>query len=94
MDVVGRQPDSKTGLTRRQRELLTGILQGKTNREIAGELHLTEKTVKNYMPGLFSRLGANNRTDAVVHAFQLDLVSERDWAPAEEQGRALRALSG
>ena len=94
MDVVSQQPDDETGLTQRQRELLTGIVQGKTNREIARELCLTEKTIKNYTAGLFSRLGAINRTDAVVRAFQLDLVSERDWAPAEEHRELLQALPG
>lgn len=85
MEVVCQQPDAETGLTPRQQDLLSGMVQGKTNREIAQELCLTEKTIKNYMHGLFSRLGAQNRTDAVVRAFQLDLVSERDWAPPEEQ---------
>jgi DNA-binding NarL/FixJ family response regulator len=94
MDIVSQQPDGESGLTRRQQDLLTGIVQGKTNREIACELCLTEKTVKNYMHGLLSRLGAHSRTDAVVHAFQRDLVAERDWAPSEEYPETLRALPG
>jgi DNA-binding NarL/FixJ family response regulator len=81
MEVFVRQQQEQTGLTPRQHELLSGIVQGKTDREIARDLCLAEKTVKNYMKGVFCALGVRNRTDAAVRALQLDLVSERDWIP-------------
>lgn len=81
MEAFVRQQQEQTGLTPRQHELLSGIVQGKTDREIARDLCLAEKTVKNYMKGVFCALGVRNRTDAAVRALQLDLVSERDWIP-------------
>jgi DNA-binding NarL/FixJ family response regulator len=65
----------ETGLTPRQRDLLTGIVQGKSNREIAFDVHLSEKTVKNYMRGLFSALGVRDRTGAAVSALQRGLIA-------------------
>lgn len=84
MDAFSRECDEQTGLTTRQQELLSGMVRGKSYRQIAQELGLTEKTVKNYTRGLFSSLGVSNRSDAVVRAFQMDLVSERDWFPDGE----------
>jgi DNA-binding NarL/FixJ family response regulator len=81
MEAFVRQQQAETGLTPRQHELLSGIVQGKTDREIARDLCLAEKTVKNYMKGVFCALGVRNRTDAAVRALQLDLVSEREWIP-------------
>jgi len=83
MDAFARQTHAQVGLTPRQRDMLSGIVQGMTNREIAGALDLSEKTVKNYMKGLFAALGVRDRTEAAVHALLLDLVSERDCAPAD-----------
>jgi DNA-binding NarL/FixJ family response regulator len=84
MDAYSREADEQTGLTARQQDLLSGMVRGKSYRQIAQELGLTEKTVKNYTRGLFSSLGVNNRSDAVVRAFQMDLVSQRDWFPEGE----------
>jgi DNA-binding NarL/FixJ family response regulator len=75
MDDYARQSSEETGLTPRQRDLLTGIVQGKSNREIAFDVHLSEKTVKNYMRGLFSALGVRDRTGAAVSALQRGLIA-------------------
>ncbi|MBV9282711.1 MAG: response regulator transcription factor [Chloroflexi bacterium] len=92
MAEFARRTYDQTGLAPRQRELLVGIVQGKSNQEIATDLSLTEKTVKNYMRDLFSVLGARNRTEAAVCALQMDLVPEREWA-SPIQGAPLRAPS-
>ncbi|MBV9280206.1 MAG: response regulator transcription factor [Chloroflexi bacterium] len=78
-EVSGRT-SGESGLAPRQRDLLPGLVQGKSNQEIAVDLALTEKTVKNYMRELFSALGARNRTEAAIRAVQLDLVPEGAWA--------------
>lgn len=83
MDEFARQSVEETGLTPRQREILFGIVDGKTNREIAEDLCLAEKTVKNYMRGLFAALGARDRTEAAVRALQQGLVPETQWSLAE-----------
>lgn len=60
-------------LSPREREVLTLIADGLTNRQIGGRLSLTEKTVKNYVSGLLSKLGLQSRTQAAV--FQLSARS-------------------
>jgi len=58
-------------LTLREKQVLQLIAQGLTNREIGVELKLAEKTVKNYVSGLFAKLGVVRRTQAVIVEAQL-----------------------
>jgi two-component system, NarL family, response regulator DevR len=53
-------------LSSREREILPLIAEGLTNREIGERLGLAEKTVKNYISGLLSKLGLQRRTQAAV----------------------------
>lgn len=55
-------------LTPREREILSLITEGLSNREIGGRLFLAEKTVKNYVSGALSKLGMQRRTQAAVLA--------------------------
>ncbi len=55
-------------LTERQRELLELIAQGRDNAQIAAVLGLSEKTVRNHITGIFSRLEVENRAQAIVMA--------------------------
>jgi DNA-binding NarL/FixJ family response regulator len=57
-------------LSQRELEILKLIKQGKNNREIAQELHLTEGTVRNYVSQIFSQLGVRDRIQAVLWAQQ------------------------
>ena len=52
-------------ITRRELEILELIAQGMSNREIAGQLFVSENTVKTHSSRLFDKLGANRRTKAV-----------------------------
>ena len=61
-------------LSTREREILPLIAEGLTNREIGERLGLAEKTVKNYISGLLSKLGLQRRTQAaVLHLENRDL---------------------
>ena len=55
-------------LTAQERNILELIADGKTNRQIADELYLAEKTVKNYVSNLLSKMGFARRTEAAVYA--------------------------
>ncbi|MCW2804002.1 MAG: hypothetical protein QOF52_1945 [Propionibacteriaceae bacterium] len=57
-------------LTTREREILDLIADGCTNREIGDHLYLAEKTVKNYVSTLLSKLGMQRRTQAAVYGAQ------------------------
>ena len=65
------------GLSRREAEVLALIADGQTNREIAGSLSLAEKTVKNYVSSLLSKLGLHTRTQAAVLRTVTDSRSAR-----------------
>jgi DNA-binding NarL/FixJ family response regulator len=62
-------------LTPRQREVLTLLGQGKSNKEIARVLQLAEGTVKLHVTAILKALNVNNRTRAVVAASQLGLTN-------------------
>ncbi|MEU2005227.1 response regulator [Rhodococcus sp. NPDC019627] len=59
------------GLTNQERTLLTLLGEGLTNRQIAARMFLAEKTVKNYVSRLLSKLGVERRTQAAVIATKL-----------------------
>src|SRR5262249_59361657 len=66
-------------LTDRERELLSLITDGLTNRQIGEQLFLAEKTVKNYVSALFAKLGMERRTQAAAYAARIfDDQSSRD----------------
>jgi len=56
------------GLTPRETEILALVAEGMSNREIGARLYLAEKTVKNYVSGILSKLGMQRRTQAAVLA--------------------------
>ncbi len=58
-------------LTDQERRILALIAEGKTNRQIGEEMFLAEKTVKNYVSSLLSKLGMERRTQAAVFAVRI-----------------------
>jgi two-component system, NarL family, response regulator DevR len=65
------EADELAELTEREREILALIAEGLTNRQIGQRLYLAEKTVKNYVSSLLSKLGLERRTQAAVLASKL-----------------------
>jgi DNA-binding NarL/FixJ family response regulator len=58
-------------LTEQERKILEFIADGLTNRQIAAQMFLAEKTVKNYVSSLLAKLGLERRTQAAVMATKL-----------------------
>ena len=54
----------------RELEILARLAEGKTNREIAQELFLSHKTVRNYVSTVLQKLGTTNRTEAAAYAIR------------------------
>lgn len=62
------------GLSLREAQVLRLVAAGKTNRAIADELFLSEKTVHRHLSNIFTKLGVASRSAATAYAFQHDLV--------------------
>ncbi len=58
-------------LTPQERRILDLLAEGRTNRQIASEMFLAEKTVKNYVSNLLAKMGMGRRTEAAVYAARL-----------------------
>jgi DNA-binding CsgD family transcriptional regulator len=62
------------GLTAREFEVLRLVATGKTNRSIAADLFLSEKTVARHVSNIFGKLGLSSRAAATAYAYEHDLV--------------------
>ncbi len=72
-------PEHKiSGLTEREEDILRLLAQGKSNQDIAFELNVSEKTVRNRLSEIFSKLRLNNRTEAALYALREGIASLRD----------------
>lgn len=80
IERIRRGPDEDErlkNLTGQERKILDLLADGKTNRQIAEELFLAEKTVKNYVSNLLSKMGMSRRTEAAVYAARIAARNER-----------------
>jgi two-component system response regulator DesR len=76
MDVFEPEAEpAKAPLSEREREVVSLIAAGSTNREIAEQLFLSPHTVKEYTSGVYRKLGVRNRAEAVQKAQRLGLIS-------------------
>ena len=58
--------DELPALTKREEQILDGVAEGKTNKEIARQLNISEKTVKHYMTNIMHQLQVRNRVEAAL----------------------------
>ncbi|WP_022873643.1 response regulator transcription factor [Nesterenkonia alba] len=63
-----------SGLTSREREILTAVAQGWTNQEIAAELYLSPATARTYVSRILTKLGARDRTELAILAHRAGLA--------------------
>jgi DNA-binding NarL/FixJ family response regulator len=64
-----------TELTPREKDVLTLVAKGRTNSEIAGELHISGLTVKSHIGRIFTKLGLRDRAAAIVFAYEHRVVA-------------------
>ncbi len=69
-----RAPEGPEKLTDRETEVLRLLARGYSNREIAGELVIGEKTVKTHVSNVLSKLNVPSRTQAALYAIRIGLV--------------------
>jgi DNA-binding CsgD family transcriptional regulator len=72
--LIARGSPLPGGLTAREAEVLRLVASGRTNRAIASDLFLSEKTVARHVSNIFTKLGVTSRSAATAFAFQHDLV--------------------
>ncbi|MGY1631492.1 response regulator [Geodermatophilus sp. SYSU D01186] len=77
-------------LTPREREVLALIADGRTNREIAAHLQVTERTARTHVSNILAKLGLTSRTQAAMYAVREGLVRH----PAESVGGMTQPESG
>ena len=76
-----RTPDPTEGLTDREGEILEQVARGRTNKEIARELVIAEKTVKTHVSSILAKLGLHSRTQAALYAIRTGLVTTDQLEP-------------
>ena len=69
-----KRPKEAFGLSRREREVLALIAEGRTNREIGERLFISQKTVGVHVGNILAKLGASGRVEAAMVAIRLELV--------------------
>jgi two-component system NarL family response regulator len=78
-DAATSRDVPRPDLTPRQLEILSLIAKGRTNKEIASALGISERTVKFHVAALFKRLCTFSRTEALVVALKLRVIHIEDY---------------
>ena len=71
---TGVSPEQRSGLSAREREVLSHVAAGLTNPEIAKLLTLSQHTVRRHLENIFAKLGVNTRAAATAYAYEHDLL--------------------
>lgn len=86
-EAVPRRPMAEgrdvSVLSKREQDVVRGVADGLSNREIAKQLNLTEHTVKNYLFRIFDKLGVSSRVEVVLFAFGLGVGVSGDASAGE-----------
>jgi DNA-binding CsgD family transcriptional regulator len=72
-----RKTELPDGLTAREAEVLCLVSSGRTNKEVAAELFVSEKTVARHLSNIFCKIGVSTRAGATAYAFERNLVPRR-----------------
>jgi DNA-binding NarL/FixJ family response regulator len=81
-----KEEKAKGGLTKREREILLLLVRGRTNRQVAHVLNLSEATVKRHLANLYPKIGVASRTGAIRKALLEGWISVRDITDPSDDG--------
>jgi two-component system NarL family response regulator len=73
-EVKKALPRQAYNLSAREVDVLRRVAKGKTNKEIASELQLSEKTIKNHVRNIFHKMGVYDRTEAAIKGIQEGII--------------------
>lgn len=71
---MSSKPHFTNKLSKRETEVLKEMVKGKTNKEIANTLFVSEKTIKTHVSHIFSKLQVSDRTQAAIYAMENKLI--------------------
>lgn len=74
LDQSAPLPQTIEGLSPRETEVLGLVTKGLTNKQIGGQLHIAENTVKNHLRNILNKLHLNNRAQAAAYAVRHGLI--------------------
>lgn len=74
IDTMSEKPHHANKLSKRETEVLAEMVKGKTNKEIATALYVSEKTVKTHVSHIFNKLEVTDRTQAAIYAIENKLI--------------------
>ncbi|WP_436854214.1 response regulator [Staphylococcus caeli] len=74
IETVSQKPHFTNKLSKRESEVLMEMAKGKTNKEIAETLFVSEKTIKTHVSHIFNKLQVTDRTQAAIYAMQNNLL--------------------
>jgi len=77
IQVTRQKPGVGADLTEREREVLALLVEGESNSEISARLSISLATVKYHLTNIYSKLGVDNRVEAVMLALENHLISKR-----------------
>ncbi len=86
-DRAKEAPHQAYNLSLREVDVLRRVAKGKTNKEIASELRLSEKTIKNHVRNIFHKMRVYDRTEAAMKGVQEGIIGLEQGGPGDRKGR-------
>jgi two-component system nitrate/nitrite response regulator NarL len=89
VERVARRARAEQGpdlLTAREKDVLSGLMQGETTKEIAARLNVTSATARTHVQNLLAKLGVHTRLQAVAIAFHRNLIGDADGVGGQAIG--------
>lgn len=75
LNAVAEQAEADKKLTKREVEVLTLVIEGKSSKEVADQLYVSKRTVDFHLANIYHKLGVNNRVQAFREATRRGLIS-------------------